>query len=296
MIKLKHIFLVASTLLLTGCHYHFALLDPKGVIAASEKKLLIEAILLMLIVVIPVVILSVIIPWRYRASNTKATYSPNWSHNNLLEFIWWIIPCIIIVVLSALVWIYTHKLDPYRPLAADKKTVMIEAIALDWKWLFIYPEHHIATINYVEIPVNTPVRFFVTSDAPMNSLEIPRLAGQIYAMTGMQTKLNIMATQVGEYKGLSTNFSGNGFSGMNFKVNVVSEEAYQRWVNNVEQSPNHLTMTAYNQLIKPSENNSIEYFSQTEHGLYTAAIIKYMGPMPGMVLGYHSNPKFGQTS
>ena len=297
MIKIRHLFLpflLGCTLLLTGCH--FSILEPAGIIAATEKKIFVEAILLMLIVVIPVIILSVIIPWRYRANNTKARYEPNWCHNNLLEFIWWTIPCIIIFILSVMVWIYTHKLDPYKPLDVDTQEtpVMIEAIALDWKWLFIYPQHHIATVNKVEIPVDRPVRFFIASDAPMNSLEIPRLAGQIYAMTGMQTKLNLMATQIGVYTGLSTNFSGNGFSGMNFKVHVVSKEEYAAWVKTVEKAPNHLTMDAYNELIKPSKNNPVAYFSNAQPGLFSDSIIKWMGPMPGMTLGYHDNPGLGQ--
>lgn len=292
MITLRRVLLLActliSTLLLTGCHYHFAILDPKGVIADTEKKLFINALLLMLLVVVPVVLLSFIIPWRYRASNTKATYTPNWSHSTLMEIIWWSIPCAIILILSIWTWNYTHSLDPYRPLAADQDTVMIEAIALDWKWLFIYPEQHVATVNYMVIPVNKPVRLFITSDAPMNSLEIPRLAGQIYAMTGMQTKLNLMATSMGEYSGLSTNFSGNGFSGMKFKVKVTSASDYQAWLQKAAQSPNRLTMSAYNELAKPSEDNAVEYFSAVAPHLFSATITKYMGPMPGMALGYAS--------
>ncbi|MCX7121017.1 MAG: ubiquinol oxidase subunit II [Gammaproteobacteria bacterium] len=284
--KLRTFILICSTLLLSGCH--FAILDPKGIIAASEKKLFVESILLMLIVVVPVIVMSIAIPWRYRASNTKAVYKPNWSHSFLMEAIWWTIPCVIIAILSVWTWIYTHKLDPYRPLAADKDTVMIEAIALDWKWLFIYPKQHMATVNFIEIPVNKPVRLFITSDAPMNSLEIPRLAGQIYAMTGMQTKLNIMATSTGTYSGLSTNFSGNGFSGMKFKVKVVQPTEYKTWLATAEKSPNHLDQAAYNELIKPSENNAVEYFSNVEPSLFSASIIKYMGPMPGMKLGYES--------
>lgn len=290
MIKLRHIFLIGCTLvlsgLLSGCH--FAILDPKGIIAASEKKLFIQAVGLMLIVVIPVIIMSIVIPWRYRASNTKATYKPNWAHSTMMEVIWWTIPCIIIVILSTWTWIYTHKLDPYRPISEDKNTVMIEAIAMDWKWLFIYPQQKIATVNYMEIPVNKPVRLFVSSDAPMNSLEIPQLAGQIYAMTGMQTKINIMATSTGMYSGLSTNFSGNGFSGMTFKVKVASENDFASWVKQVQQSPKQLTMAVYNELTKPSENNPVEYFSNPERGLFSQSVIKYMGPMPGMVLGYAS--------
>ena len=290
MIKLRHIFLIGCTLLLSallsGCH--FAILDPKGIIAASEKKIFIESILLMLIVVIPVVVMSVAIPWHFRASNTKATYTPNWAHSTMMEVIWWTIPCIIIAILSVWTWIYTHTLDPYRPLAEDKNTVMVEAIAMNWKWLFIYPQQHMATVNYMEIPVNKPVRLFIASDAPMNSLEIPRLAGQIYAMTGMQTKLNLMATSTGIYSGLSTNFSGDGFSGMTFKVGVVSQSDFDAWTKKGQQAPKQLTMAAYNELTKPSENNPVEYFSNPERGLFSASVVKYMGPMPGMVLGYAS--------
>jgi len=298
MLTLRRVLLTGLTILLTGllagCHAHFAILDPKGIIAATEKKLFVESILLMLIVIIPVIFLSIYIPWKYRASNTKATYRPDWGHSNLLEVIWWTIPCVIIFILSVLTWEYTHSLDPYRPLDSKQTPVMIEAIAMDWKWVFIYPQHHVATVNFVEIPVNRPVRFFIASDAPMNSLEIPRLAGQIYAMTGMQTKLNLMATSIGVYSGLSTNFSGDGFYGMRFKVAVVSAADYQSWLKTIEKAPNHLTMAAYNQLTKPSENNPVEYFSNAQHGLFSAAITKYMGPMPGMVLGYHSKPKFGK--
>lgn len=286
MLKLRSLFLMGAVFLLAGCQAHFAILDPKGTIAGMEKKVFIEAVLLMLIVVIPVIILSVIIPWRYRASNTKATYRPDWAHSTLLEVIWWGIPCIIIGILAVMTWIYTHSLDPYRPIAADSDTVMVEAIALDWKWLFIYPQYHVASVNELNIPVNKPVRFYIAADAPMNSLEIPRLAGQIYAMTGMQTKLNLVATEVGTYTGLSTNFSGEGFAGMNFKVHVTSMDDFQAWVNKAKQSPKQLTMDAYNQLILPSQNNPVEYFSNPAKGLFESSIIKWMGPMPGMHLGY----------
>lgn len=278
--------LIGCTFLLSGCH--FAILNPKGIIAGTEKNLLVDSVLLMLIVVIPVIILSFVVPWRYRESNTKAVYKPDWSHSTILEVIWWAIPCVIIVVLSVLAWIYTHSLDPYRPLAADKDTIMIEAIALDWKWLFIYPQTHTATVNFVEIPVHKPVRFFITSDAPMNSLEIPQLAGQIYAMTGMQTKLNLRASSVGDFTGLSTNYSGDGFSGMNFPVKVVTQSQYDAWMKSLEKSPQHLDMATYNQLFKPSQNNPVEYFSHVVPGLFSTVIVKYMGPMPGMVLGYQS--------
>lgn len=278
--------LVGCLFLLSGCH--FAILNPKGIIAATEKNVLVDAVLLMLIVVIPVIILSFLVPWRYRESNTKAVYKPEWSHSTILEAIWWAIPCVIILILAILAWIYTHSLDPYRPLAADDDTVMIEAIALDWKWLFIYPAQHIATVNLLELPVHKPIRLFITADAPMNSLEIPQLAGQIYAMTGMQTKLNLRADSTGDFVGLSTNYSGDGFSGMHFLVKVVTQSQYNAWIQSVAQSPKQLDMITYNQLFKPSQNNPAEYFSNVTPGLFSTTIVKYMGPMPGMALGYQS--------
>jgi len=286
MFKFRTILTLLCVALLSGCQGHFALMEPKGVIALAEKKVFLDALFLMLLVVIPVIILSIFIPWRYRASNTKAVYRPDWANSHLLEFIWWSIPCIIIAILAVIAWKYTHSLDPYRSIAADEDTVMVEAIAMDWKWVFIYPREKIATVNELTIPVNKPVRFFIASDAPMNSFEIPSLSGQIYAMTGMQTKLNIIATEIGTYRGLSTNFSGNGFSGMHFKVHVVSKDDFQNWTKMVQKSPKHLTQAAYDALTKPTENNPVEYYSQASDGLFQNAIIKYMGPMPGMTLGY----------
>lgn len=275
------LFLAGFAALLSGCK--FALLDPRGQIAATEKHLFLLAVGLMLLVVIPVIIMSFIIPWRYREKNASANYMPSWSHSNLLEFICWTIPCIIIGILAYLTWVYTHSLDPYRPLDNPKTPLKIEAIALNWKWLFIYPEQNIASVNYLNIPVDRPVRFYITSDAPMNSLEIPQLAGQIYAMTGMQTKLNIIANHVGTYTGFSSNFSGDGFSGMNFKVSVGTEAEFNTWVTTVKQSQKPLSMLTYNDLIKDSENNPVEYFSSTDKNVFKVAIMKYMGmEMHGM--------------
>lgn len=273
--KLRYILLLGLPLFLSGCH--FAILNPKGPIAAQESHLLIIAVLLMLTIVVPVIVASLVIAWRYRASNTKAAYTPKFTHSTWVEILMWTIPCIIIGILSVMTWISTHALDPYKPLASKKKPLIIEAVALEWKWLFIYPEQRIATVNFVQIPVNVPVRFKITSDAPMNSLEIPQLAGQIYAMTGMQTKLNLMATEPGTYKGLSTNFSGNGFSSMTFKVKAGSEAQFLRWVSKVKHSPKKLTPLAYKKLRKPSEKNPVAYYSSSKRGIFTMAIMKYRG-------------------
>lgn len=275
-IKLRHFLFLGLMLLLSGCK--LAILNPKGMIAASEERVLVAAVLLMLIVVIPAIILSFVFAWRYRKGNTKAKYMPNWSYSAKIEAVCWIVPCIIISVLATMTWISTHKLDPYRPLDIKKKPIIIQAIALNWKWLFIYPEQHIATINFVQIPAHVPIRFYVTSDAPMNSFEIPQLAGQIYAMTGMRTKLNLIADEKGTYAGLSTNFSGDGFSGMRFVVKAYSKARFDEWVSMVQRSPKQLTMSQYNKLVKPSEHNKVQYFSSPMKNLFNKVILKYMGP------------------
>ncbi len=271
---------LGATLLLSSCK--LALLDPKGPIAASEARLLIESTLLMLLVVIPVIVMSWYFAWHYRASNKKATYAPDEHDSTKIEIVCWTIPCIIIAILSYLTWVYSHKLDPYRPLDVPGKTLTIQAVSLEWKWLFIYPNEKIATVNYVNIPVNTKIRFMITSDAPMNSFAIPRLAGQIYAMAGMRTKLHLMGTHVGTYRGLSTNYSGDGFSDMNFKVRVSNRHQYNNWVKKAQRAPKKLTVAEYNKLTQPTTNDPVQYFSAPAKGLFHNVIMKFVMPMPGM--------------
>jgi len=257
-----------------------AVLDPKGTIALDEKHLLITAVLLMLIVVIPVIFLAVIISIQYRAGNKKANYTPDWGHSTILEIIWWTIPCIIIAILAVITWTSSHELDPYRPLDTKEKPLVIQVIALNWKWLFIYPEQNIATVNFVQFPVNKPITFLITSDAPMNAFQIPRLAGQIYAMAGMQTKLHLMATENGDYRGFSANYTGDGFYGMKFIARVSSSEDFQKWVKSVK-SISHPSLSAkeYNNLMKNSVNNPPAYYSSAKTNLFNDVMMKFMMPM-----------------
>lgn len=281
MAKIRNLLVLGMGLLLSGCK--LAILDPKGLVAANEKQLLVHATLLMLIVVVPVIILSLVIAWRYRAENTKAKYTPEWAHSNVVEFFMWAIPAIIISILAVMTWVSSHQLDPYKPLDMKGKIITIEAIALDWKWLFIYPDQHIASLNYMQIPVNTQIKLLVTSDAPMNSLEIPQLAGQIYAMTGMQTKLHLVANEQGSYKGLSTNYSGAGFSSMDFIVKATSKRAYNKWVRKTQAAPKSLSLTEYKKLALPSEHVKPMFFSSVRPKLFNNVIMKYMKPeMHGM--------------
>ena len=208
--------LIAGTLLLSGCDS--ALLNPKGQIAMEQRSLILTAFGLMLIVVIPAILMAVVFAWKYRASNTNAKYSPNWSHSNKVEAVVWTVPILIILFLGVLTRKSTHALEPGKPIASDVKPVEIEVVALDWKWLFIYPEQGIATVNEIAFPKGTPVNFRITSNSVMNSFFIPTLGSQIYAMAGMQTKLHLIANEPGTFKGISSNFSGRGFSGMKFRA------------------------------------------------------------------------------
>lgn len=204
--------LIASTVMLSGCN--MVLMNPKGAIGVEQRTLIITAIALMLIVVIPVIFMAFAFAWKYRASNKDAKYSPNWSHSNKIEAVVWTIPIIIIAILGTITWKTTHELDPFKPIVTDKKPMTIEVVSLDWKWLFIYPEQGIATVNELAFPKDVPVEFKITSNSVMNSFFIPQLGGQIYAMAGMQTKLHLIGNEAGKYDGISSSFSGRGFSGM----------------------------------------------------------------------------------
>lgn len=282
MTKLRHILSMLATagvtLLLTGCK--FGVLTPKGMIAESEYKLLIESILLMLIIVVPVLIMVIVIAWVYRVKNKENTeYKPNWAHSNAIELVCWTVPCIIIAILAWMTWVSTHRLDPYKPIVIKgKKQLTIQVVALDWKWLFIYPKQGIATVNYIHIPVDTPVQFQITSDAPMNSIEIPQLAGQIYAMGGMRTKLHLVANYKGIYNGFSANYSGNGFAGMKFKVYVGSDKDFKQWVAKVKRSHKHLTIKNYTHLAQPSMNSPVEDYSSVARGLFSGVIYQFLNP------------------
>jgi cytochrome o ubiquinol oxidase subunit 2 len=275
MIK-KNIMLLPLSLFLTACHS--VMLEPKGMIAIAEKNVLITAVILMLLVVIPVITLTLVFAWRYREGNKKATYAPNWSHSNWIETICWTVPCAIIGVLGTITWISTHQLDPYRSLN-DAEPLTIQAIALEWKWLFIYPEEKIATVNYVQFPVNRPVRFLITAEGPMNSFQIPALAGQIYAMAGMQTKLHLIANEIGDYQGISANFSGDGFSDMMFIARASSAAEYAQWVKTAQHSKTQLSLTTYKKLMQPSIKVAVQYFALANKEIFNLAIMKSMMPM-----------------
>src|SRR4051812_44030269 len=214
---------------LAGCNT--VLMNPSGDIANQQGRLIVVSTVLMLLIIVPVIALTIFFAWRYRASNKEATYTPDWDHSTQLELAIWAAPLLIIIALGAVTWISTHTLDPYQPLrridatrsaAATTKPLVVEVVALDWKWLFIYPGQGIATVNELAAPVDQPIQFKITSSSVMNSFYIPALAGQIYAMPGMETKMHAVINKAGEFEGFSANYSGAGFSDMRFKFHGMS--------------------------------------------------------------------------
>lgn len=254
------------------------LLFPKGMIGVKQRNLLVISTLLMLIVVIPVFILTIFIVWKYRADNTKAKHEPDWDNSSLAETIWWGLPFLIVIALSVLVWNSSHELNPFKPLVSETKPIRIQAVALQWRWLFIYPEQKIASLSYVQFPQETPLNFEITSDAPMNSFWIPDLGGQIYAMPGMRTQMHLIANQTGNFKGLSANLSGTGFSAMTFTARASTQEEFDQWVDSVKSSGDSLTRSKYIELQKPSRDNAVQFYDLGDEGLFNWIIMKYMMP------------------
>lgn len=262
--------------------FHFqdyiAVLFPKGMVALQQRNLLFIIQALMLLVIIPVYVLTFIFSWIYRAHNKKATYDPDLVDNKLAEYIWWGFPLIITVIIGLITWVKTYELDPYKPISSDKKPLTIQVVALQWKWLFIYPEEKIATVNFLQIPIEVPIRFEITADAPMNSFWIPELGGQIYAMPAMRTELNLIANQTGDFRGSSANISGEGFAGMVFTTRSSSEEDYHQWIEKAHKSSKSLDIKEYNNLAAPSKNNPEETFLLKDSSLFQQVINKYMHP------------------
>ncbi|AMG38958.1 MULTISPECIES: ubiquinol oxidase subunit II [Achromobacter] len=277
---LTRIFGVGAVMLLGGCNME--ILSPKGDIGAQEKTLLFTATGLMLIVVIPVIIMILTFAWKYRASNTKADYQPKWAHSTAIEVVVWTVPCIIVAILAVITWRSTHALDPYKPLVSEHKPVTIEVVSLDWKWLFIYPEYDIATVNEIAFPVDVPVNFRITSASVMNSFFIPQLGSQIYSMAGMETKLHLNAREPGTYAGISANYSGAGFSGMRFKAIATSQEGFDNWVKEAKASGASLTPAVYQELTKRSERNPVVKYASVPPSMFDYILGSTMSKMAGV--------------
>lgn len=275
---LRSIALLAAPALVSGCST--VVLNPAGDVAAQQGNLVVIATALMLLIIVPVMALIALFAWRYRHANTDATYTPDWHHSTALELVIWAAPLLIIISLGAVTWTSTHLLDPYRPIgridaqraiSASAKPLRVQVVALDWKWLFIYPEYGIATVNELAAPIDRPVEFELTAESVMNAFYVPNLAGMIYAMPGMTTKLNAVVNRPGNFTGFSSNFSGDGFSGMHFRFHAVSKRDFDGWVQRIRAGDGTLDRAGYIKLAKPTADTPIMRFAAVTPGLFDAA-------------------------
>ncbi|MGI1986999.1 ubiquinol oxidase subunit II [Shewanella glacialipiscicola] len=273
--KLSKAASAAFVLMLAGCDG--GVLDPKGQIGIDEKHLIVVATLLMLIVVIPVIFMTLYFAWKYRDGRDQEIYAPKWAHSTAIETVVWIVPIVIVIILGVITWRSTHDLDPYKPLVHEAKPITVEVVSMDWKWLFIYPEQGVASVNELAFPANVPVNFKITSDTAMNSFFIPQLGSQIYSMAGMTTKLHLIANEPGIFDGISANYSGAGFAGMKFKAIATQTPAdFDAWIAKVKQQKHTLDSAAYAALAKPSEYNPVEYFGAVSKGMFNQIVMQYM--------------------
>lgn len=276
--------LLPALLALGGCDW--VVMNPSGDIAVQQRDLIIVATVLMLVIIVPVIALTLFFAWKYRRSNEDAPYDPDWHHSTRLEIVIWAAPLVIITILGAVTWTSTHLLDPYRPLdrlapgrsAEGVKPLKVQVVALDWKWLFIYPELGVATVNELAAPVDTPIDFQLTSSSVMNSFYVPALAGQIYAMPGMTTQLHAVINKPGTFDGFSANFSGEGFSHMRFKFHGMSRADFERWAAEVRKGDDHLDGPRYLVLEKPSQKAPVQKFASVDAGLFDKAVNRCVEP------------------
>ncbi|MDB5715366.1 MAG: cytochrome ubiquinol oxidase subunit [Sphingomonadales bacterium] len=276
---------VVLAAMLSGCD--MVVMNPMGDVALQQRNLVIFATVLMLVIVIPVIALVCLFAWRYRSGNKDARYEPHWDHSTQLELVIWAAPLLIVICLGAVTWTGTHLLDPYRPIerlskgkpvAKDAKPLDVQVVALDWKWLFIYPEYGFATVNELAAPVDRPIRFRLTSSSVMNAFYVPTLAGMIYTMPSMETKLHAVINKPGDYAGFSSNYSGAGFSGMRFRFYGMNDAAFNAWVSRNKAAPGTLSRNLYLKLEQPTEKVPVMRFGTVAPGLFDAVVNQCVRP------------------
>jgi cytochrome o ubiquinol oxidase subunit 2 len=266
---------------LGGCS---GVLDPQGPVGANQKEITLDALVIMLAIVIPTLLVAFAFAWWWRASNTRARFRPDFVYSGRIEVIVWSIPLLVILFLGGVIWVGAHRLDPGRPLPAPAgvETEEIQVVALDWKWLFIYPREGVASVNQVVIPAGVPVRFRITSASVMNAFFVPQLGGMIYAMNGMQTTMHLQADRPGEFYGRSSQFSGDGFSGMHFRVLAVPPAEFAGWLARTQQAAGPtLDLAAYADLSRQSHNVVPFTYRAVQPDLFQAVLTRHAPPGPG---------------
>jgi cytochrome o ubiquinol oxidase subunit II len=264
---------------LSGCAR--GILDPAGPVGAGDRIILLDALAIMLVIVIPTILCTLVFAWRYRATNRHATYAPGWAYSGRLELLVWSIPALVVLFLGGIAWVGSHDLDPAKPLPSRQAPLEVDVVSLDWKWLFIYPAEHVASINRLVLPVGTPVHFRLTSATVLNVFFVPQLGSQIYAMNGMVTQLNLEADRPGTYRGLAAQFNGDGFAGMHFETDAVSPETYAQWIATAQASGPALDDTTYQTLLQPSSNVVPYTYRAVTPGLFDAIASQRLPPGQG---------------
>jgi cytochrome o ubiquinol oxidase subunit II len=270
---------VAATLSLSGCG--FGILDPQGPIGAAEKTILLNALFIMLAIIIPTVAATLWFAFWFRSGNAKALYRPQWVYSGRIELVIWSIPLLTITFLGGIIWIGSHELDPARPLASEIRPLEVQVVSLDWKWLFIYPEHGVASVNQVVVPIATPVHFSLTSASVMNAFFVPQLGSMIYTMNGMTTQLYLQADRMGDFYGRSSHFSGDGFPAMEFTLRAVSNDAFNDWARGIHGGGGMLDANAYAELAERSMNVKPFTYGSIDPNLFHAIVTQAIPPAPG---------------
>jgi cytochrome o ubiquinol oxidase subunit II len=269
--------LVLVSLTLAGCNR--GILDPVGPVGSAEKTILINSTAIMLAIIIPTMIATVAVAWWFRAGNKKARYRPDWEFSGAIELVVWSIPALTVMLLGGIAWIGSHELDPAKPLKSTVKPLTVEVVSLDWKWLFIYPDEGIATVNQLVVPAGTPVNFRLTSATVWNVFFVPQMGTMIYTMPRMTTRLNLQADRQGVYNGLSAHFSGDGFPGMEFKVHAMPPQQFAAWVQSAKRQGQVLDERSYALLAQPSSYVKPMTYSNVAPRLFEA-IVDGSAPAP----------------
>src|SRR5271154_5039536 len=275
---LRAMSITSTALLMASCDE--GVLDPHGPVGKAERVILYDSTAIMLAVVIPVIVLTLVFAWWFRARNSRAHYRPDWEFSGRIEMIIWSIPALVILFLGGIAWTGSHDLDPPLPLAESAAPLDIEVISLDWRWLFIYPREGIASLNRLPVPAGVPLRFRLTSTTVMNSFFVPKLGSQIYTMPNMVTQLNLQADQTGTFEGLSAQFSGDGFSDMRFDLVSAGAEAFEDWVNATKAHGGVLDARTFEQLVKPARADGAQTYAQVSEGLFDGILSRSMAVVP----------------
>ncbi len=271
--------MIGLTLLVSGCDFSYmSTMDPVGPIGETERDITLLTILLMAFVFIPILGMTIAIAWRYRSTSTNSKYTPDWDHSWLVELFAWGGPIIILIILAVMTWISTHDLDPYKAIESDAKPIRIDAVATDWKWLFIYPEEGVASVNEFAFPKNVPLEIHLTSNSVMNAFMIQRMGTQIFAMSGMQTKLHLMSRETGNFDGGNYQYTGDGFSKMRFLARAMTEDNYQQWLDQVRSQGSAIDLTKFQKFAQPSVADGVTYFAPVQDGLFDKIINQFREP------------------